>query len=120
MALGHSQPLAELLHAVQARVVGPDVRDGGLHQRRQGGGGAVGVGQLTQQGKGQLAARTAVGGLFLRKPPHQLGGGRAGLTLGKVGQLLQAVQKLCASLPGQLDAQQMAAVLRGQGERGTA
>ena len=120
MAFGDAQPLAELLHAVQPRVVGADILNGGLHQRRQGGRGAVGIRQLAQQGKDQLAAGTAVGGLFLGKPPHQLGGGRAGLALGKVGQLPQAVQKLRAGLPGQLDAQQVAAVLRGQGERGTA
>ena len=34
--------------------------------------------------------------------------------------IAQAVQKLRAGLPGQLDAQQVAAVLRGQGERGAA
>ena len=120
MAFGDAQPLAELLHAVQPRVVGADILNGGLHQRRQGGRGAVGICQLAQQGKDQLAAGTAVGGLFLGKPPHQFGGGRAGLAFGKVGQLPQAVQKLRAGLPGQLDAQQVAAVLRGQGERGAA
>ena len=120
MTFGDPQPLAELFHAVQPGVVGADILNGGLHQRRQGGRGAVGIRQFAQQGKDQLAAGTAVGGLFLGKPPHQLGGGRAGLALGKVGQLPQAVQKLRAGLPGQLDAQQVAAVLRGQGERGAA
>ena len=120
MTFGDAQPLAEFLHAVQPRVVGADILNGGLHQRRQGGRGAVGIRQFAQQGKGQLAAGAAVGGLFLRKPSHQLGGGRAGLAFGKVGQLPQAVQKLHAGLPGQLDAQQVAVVLRGQGERGTA
>ena len=120
MAFGDAQPLAELLHAVQPRVVGADILNSGLHQRRQGGRGAVGIRQLAQQGKDQLAAGTAVGGLFLGKPPHQLSGGRAGLAFGKIGQLPQAVQKLRAGLPGQLDTQQVAAVLRGQSERGTA
>ena len=32
MALGHAQPLAQLLHAVKARVVCADVLNGGLHQ----------------------------------------------------------------------------------------
>ena len=120
MAFGDAQPFAELLHAVQPGVIGADILNSGLHQRGQGRRGAVGICQFAQQGKDQLAAGTAVGGLFLGKAPHQLGGGRTGLALGKVGQLPQAVQKLRAGLPGQLDAQQMAAVLRGQGERGTA
>lgn len=82
MALGHAQPLAQLLHAVKARVVCADVLNGGLHQRRQGGRGTVGIGQLTQQCVGQLAAGTAVGGLFLSKAVHQFGSGRAGTALG--------------------------------------
>ncbi len=69
MALGDAQPLAELLHAVQAGVVCADILNGGLHQRRQGGGGAVGPGQLAQQGKGQLAAGPAVGGVSSARRP---------------------------------------------------
>ena len=120
MALGHPQPLAELLHAVQARVVGPDVRDGGLHQRRQGGGGAVGIGQLTQQGKGQLAAHPARQFLLRGKAVQQLGSGGAGLAPGQKRQLVQPGQKLGAGLPGELDAQQVAAALRLQHQRGAA
>ncbi len=120
MALGDAQPLAELLHAVQARVVGPDVLDGGLHQRRQGGRGAVGVRQLTQQGKGQLAAHPARQFLLRGKAAHQLGGGGAGLAPGQKRQLVQPGQKLGAGLPGELDAQQMAAALRRQHQRGAA
>ena len=91
MAFGDPQPLAELLHTVQPGVVCADILNGGLHQRRQGGRGAVGIRQLAQQGKGQLAAGTAVGGLFLSKAVHQFGSGRAGTALGKVGQLPQTV-----------------------------
>ena len=91
MTFGNPQPLAELLHAVQPGVIGADVLNSGLHQRGQGWRGAVGIRQFAQQGKDQLAAGTAVGGLFLRKAPHQLGGGRTGLAFGKVGQLPQAV-----------------------------
>ena len=91
MAFGDAQPFAELLHAVQPGVIGADVLNSGLHQRGQGWRGAVGIRQFAQQGKDQLAAGAAVGGLFLRKAPHQLGGGRTGLAFGKVGQLPQAV-----------------------------
>lgn len=120
MALGHAQPLAQLLHAVKARVVCADVLNGGLHQRRQGGRGTVGIGQLTQQCVGQLAAGTAVGGLFLSKAVHQFGSGRAGTALGKEGQFVQPGQKLGSRLPGKLDAEQMADAFRHKGQRGTA
>ena len=120
MALGHAQPFAQLLHAVKARVVCADVLNGGLHQRRQGGRGTVGIGQLTQQCVGQLAAGTAVGGLFLSKAVHQFGSGRAGTALGKEGQFVQPSQKLGSRLPGKLDAEQMADAFRHKGQRGTA
>ena len=121
MALGHPQPLAELLHAVQARVVGPDVRDGGLHQRRQGGGGAVGPRKLTEQGKGQLAGGPAAGCVSLGgKAAQQLCGSGAGLAPGQKRQLVQPGQKLGAGLPGELDTQQVAAALRLQHQRGAA
>ena len=120
MALGHAQPFAQLLHAVKARVVCADVLNGGLHQRRQGGRGTVGIGQLTQQCVGQLAAGTTVGGLFLSKAVHQFGSGRAGTALGKEGQFVQPGQKLGSRLPGKLDAEQMAAAFRHKGQRGTA
>ena len=111
MALGHAQPLAQLFHTVQARVVGADILNGGLYQRRQGRGGAVGVRKLTQQCVGQLAARPAVGGFFLGQTAHQLGSSRAGAALGKEGQFVQPGQKLGSRLPGKLDAEQMAAAL---------
>ena len=120
MALGHAQPFAQLLHAVKARVVCADVLNGGLHQRRQGGRGTVGVRKLTQQCVGQLAAGTAVGGLFLSKAVHQFGSGRAGTALGKEGQFVQSGQKLGSRLPGKLDAEQMADAFRYKGQRGTA
>ena len=61
VALGDSQPLTELLHAVQASVILADILNGGLHQRRQRRGGAVGPRKLTEQGKGQLAGSPAAG-----------------------------------------------------------
>ena len=120
MAFGNAQPLAELFHAVQTCIVGADILDRGLHQRRQGGGGTVGIGQLAQQRKGQLAAGPAVGGFFSGKAVQQLGGGRTGLAPGQVRQLVQTVQELHTGLPDELDAQQMAAALRGKSQRGTA
>ena len=119
MAFGDAQPFAELLHAVQPGVIGADVLNSGLHQRGQGWRGAVGIRQFAQQGKDQLAAGTAVGGLSsARRPSARRRQDRSRPWQGR--QLPQAVQKLHAGLPGQLDAQQVAAVLRGQGERGAA
>ena len=43
VALGDTQPLAQLFHAVEPSVVPADVLDGDGHQRGQGRGGAVGV-----------------------------------------------------------------------------
>ena len=120
MALGHAQPLAELFHAVQARVVGADILNGGLYQRRQGRGGAVGVRKLTQQCVGQLAARPAVGGFFLGQTAHQLGGSRAGAALGKEGQFPQPGEKLRSGLPGELDAEQVTGAFRHERQRRTA
>ena len=57
VALGDAQPLAELFHAVQPGVVGADILNGGLHQRRQGGRGAVGIRQFAQQGKDPTHSR---------------------------------------------------------------
>ena len=117
---GMAQAVCASIHAVKARVVCADVLNGGLHQRRQGGRGTVGIGQLTQQCVGQLAAGTAVGGLFLSKAVHQFGSGRAGTALGKEGQFVQPGQKLGSRLPGKLDAEQMADAFRHKGQRGTA
>ena len=43
VALGDTQPLAQLFYAVEPSVVPADVLDGDGHQRGQGRGGAVGV-----------------------------------------------------------------------------
>ena len=104
MAFGDTQPLTEFFHAVKAGIVCPDVLHGLLHQRGQGGGGAVGPGKLTEQGKGQLAAGPAVGRVVCLggKLAHQLGSGRAGLAPGEERQLRQPGQKLQRRLPGEL------------------
>ena len=126
MAFRDAQPLAELLHAVEARVVLADVLDGGGDEGRQGGRSAVGPRQLAQQCKGELADGAAVRGAeklcsgLCGQPPHQFGGGRAGLAAGQKGQLGQPGEELRRRLPGELDAEQMAAALRGKGQRGAA
>ena len=53
-------------------------------------------------------------------PAHQFGGGRAGLAAGQKGQLGQPGEELRCRLPSELDAEQMAAALRGKGQRGAA
>ena len=121
VALGDSQPLTELLHAVQASVVLADILNGGLHQRRQGRSGAVGPRKLTEQGKGQLAGSPAAGCIGLGgKAAQQLCGSGAGLAPGQERQLRQPGKELHRRLPGQLDAEQVALPFRGQGQRGAA
>ena len=73
VALGDPQPLTELLHAVQASVVLADIFNGGLHQRRQRRGGAVGPRKLTEQGEGQLAGGPAAGA---RRPSSSAAAGQ--------------------------------------------
>jgi len=122
VALGDAQPLAELFHAVEARVVLADVLDGGGDEGRQRRGSAVRARKLAQQGKDQLARHPAVvvrrlvpGGCG--KAAHQLSGGRAGLAAGEEGQLGKPGEELGGGLAGELDAEQVAASFRGEGQR---
>ena len=51
------------------------------------------------------------------KAAHQLGGGRAGLAAGEEGQLGKPGEELGGGLAGELDAEQVAASFRGEGQR---